>query len=127
MLNGKVALITGGGSGMGRSTALELARNRAKVIVIGRTEEKLIETVKLANEENLLLHYKMCDVSDPNAISSIFNELVVAGKCPDIVVNCAGVINVKKSNGMLNDDVVFAVNTRGLINVCDEAIQSMLL
>ena len=46
-LNGQLALVTGGGSGIGRSTALHLAREGARVVVIGRRESSLQETVSL--------------------------------------------------------------------------------
>lgn len=46
-LNGQLALVTGGGSGIGRSTALHLAREGARVVVIGRRESSLRETVSL--------------------------------------------------------------------------------
>ena len=49
-LAGRVALVTGGGSGIGRATALLLARLGAEVVVMGRREERLAETAALAPE-----------------------------------------------------------------------------
>lgn len=126
MLNGKIAVVTGGGSGMGRSTALELARNRAKVFILGRTEEKLVETIKLAKQEKLELHYSVCDVSDVNRVNAFMKGLVANGVVPDIVVNCAGVINVKKDDDSFDNDIIFKVNILGMMNVCDVAIHCMI-
>ena len=74
MLNKKIAVITGGGSGMGRSAALELARNGAEVFILGRTEEKLIDTLRLAEMENLSLHYKVCDISNMEEVNSFYES-----------------------------------------------------
>ena len=52
-LEGRTALVTGGGSGIGRSSALLLARLGARVCVVGRTQESLDETVALAAEAGL--------------------------------------------------------------------------
>lgn len=127
MLNGKVAIITGGGSGMGRSAALELARSGAEVFILGRTEEKLIDTLRLAKEEKLSLHYKVCDVSDIEKVAMFLGDLTAKEICPDIVVNCAGVINVKRADGSFDNDIVFRINILGMMNVCDVAIQNMIL
>lgn len=127
MLNRKMAIVTGGGSGMGQSTALELARNGAEVFILGRTKEKLIDTLKLAEAEKLLLNYKVCDVSNMEEVKHFFNELIAEERCPDIIVNCAGVINVKKDDGSFDDDIIFRVNILGIINVCDIAIEKMIL
>jgi len=127
MLNKKIAVVTGGGSGMGRSAALELARNGAEVFILGRTEEKLIDTLRLAEMENLSLYYKVCDVSNMEAVTLFFNELTIKEICPDIIVNCAGVINIKKDDGSFDNDIIFRVNILGMMNVCDIAIQNMIL
>lgn len=126
MLSGKVALVTGGGSGMGRSTAIELARNGAKVFIIGRTEEKLIGTVDMAAADSLMIHYEVCDVSDRNQVQRFIDKLANRGINPEIVVNCAGVINVKDNEGNIDDDIVFKVNIMGMMHVCNAAVQSML-
>lgn len=126
MLNGKVAIVTGGGSGMGRSAALELARHGVKVIIVGRTEKKLVETLKIAEQEALNIQYDVCDVCDKDTIGLLIEGLVKKGECPDIVVNCAGVINVKKDDGTIDDEIVLQINTLGVINVCDAVIPRMI-
>ena len=55
MLQGKVALITGAGQGIGQGTALALARRGAKVAVVGRTVSKCEETCRLIAEGIRLL------------------------------------------------------------------------
>lgn len=127
MLNKKIAVITGGGSGMGRSAALELARNGAEVFILGRTEKKLIDTLRLAEMENLTLHYKVCDISNMEEVNSFYDELTIRKICPDIVVNCAGVINIKNDDGSFDNDIIFRVNVLGMMNVCDVAIKNMVL
>lgn len=126
MLNNKIAIVTGGGSGMGRSIALELARNGAVVFILGRTEEKLIDTLKLAETEKLSMKYKVCDVSDAEKVNQFINELTTSHIFPDVVVNCAGVINIKKDDGSFDNDIILKVNILGMMNICDATIQSMI-
>ena len=112
---------------MGQSAALELASNGAEVFILGRTEEKLIDTLRLAEMEKLSLYYKVCDVSNMEEITLFFNELTTKEICPDIVVNCAGVINIKRDDGSFDNDIIFSVNILGMMNICDVAIQNMIL
>jgi len=65
-LKDKVALITGGSLGLGKATAFLFAKEGAKVIITGRTESKLQDTVDEAKKEGLEIDYLVGDVSDEN-------------------------------------------------------------
>lgn len=82
-----IALVTGGGSGLGAATARRLAATGAKVAVLDRS----MDTAKsVATEINGLA--VMADVSDTDSIAAAFAETVAAfGAAPRIVVNCAGI------------------------------------
>ena len=93
-LKGKVAWITGGGSGIGLAGALELAQAGAHVIISGRTErtnqDALSRIIKIGSAEAVQL-----DVSDKNQVAQVAKELLARhGRC-DVLVNSAG-LNVPK-------------------------------
>jgi len=87
-LDGRVALITGGGSGLGRAMALELARLGAKVAVVGRRREPLDETVSLLDGDGFATQ---CDVRDHEAVAAAFDATEEAlGPVTTLVNNAAG-------------------------------------
>ena len=69
-LAGRVALVTGGGSGLGRAMALELGRLGAKVAVLGRRRHVLEETVAQL-EDGVAVP---ADVREPNAVAEAFDK-----------------------------------------------------
>ena len=84
-LDGKVAIVTGGGSGIGKATAKVFADAGAKVVVTGRRNDLLRN---VANEING--HAIACDVSNHAQVKHVFSEsLKVFGKV-DVLVNNAG-------------------------------------
>jgi len=88
MLNGKSALITGGGRGIGRAIALEFARNGARVAVAARTAEQVEQVAAESGADALAL---VCDVSDPESVARMFGRMRERFGNPDILVNNAGV------------------------------------
>ena len=92
LFDGQVAVITGGGSGIGLATALELARLGAKVAICGRTEERLakgveaIATVSSADH----VHAGPCDIRDPASIAAFIDSTLERFERVDILVNNAG-------------------------------------
>jgi NAD(P)-dependent dehydrogenase (short-subunit alcohol dehydrogenase family) len=84
MLLGKFALITGGGSGIGRAAALRFVEEGAAVFVVGRDAPHLDETCKLAGAR---CEARPCDISDERAFTKVIDDLPRI----DILVNNAGV------------------------------------
>jgi NAD(P)-dependent dehydrogenase (short-subunit alcohol dehydrogenase family) len=87
-LEGRVALVTGGGSGLGRAVALELGRLGAKVAVLGRRREPLDETVANLDGEGFAVQ---ADVRDPDAVAAAFDATEqTLGPVTTLVNNAAG-------------------------------------
>ena len=87
-LTGRVALVTGGGSGLGRAMAVELNRLGAKVAVLGRRREPLDETLSLLPGEGFAVQ---ADVREPEAVAAAFDATEEAlGPLTTLVNNAAG-------------------------------------
>jgi NAD(P)-dependent dehydrogenase (short-subunit alcohol dehydrogenase family) len=69
--DGRVAVVTGGGSGLGRAMAQEFARLGASVLVAGRRPEPLDETVALIQEAGGVAAAQPTDVRDPDQVEAM--------------------------------------------------------
>ena len=98
----KTAIITGGSSGIGRATAEYLVKNGANVVVIGRTESKVVETVEALNEFGSAEGFTI-DITDANQVSDLSNKINGWAKV-DILVNAAGVFAPKAFLEQTNED-----------------------
>ncbi|MGH3517261.1 MAG: SDR family oxidoreductase [Haloechinothrix sp.] len=90
VLTGKVALVTGGGTGIGRATAIALANAGAEVAIWGRREEPLIETAKLINHAGGRCIRIACDVRDEEQVTQALDQTVSELRDIDLLVNNAG-------------------------------------
>jgi NAD(P)-dependent dehydrogenase (short-subunit alcohol dehydrogenase family) len=86
----KVAIVTGGGSGIGRASALALARAGWSVAVAGRRKEPLDETVKLGEAAGAQMLGVVTDVSDPAAVEALFAAAKQKFGRLDLLFNNAG-------------------------------------
>jgi len=94
----KTALITGSGTGIGRTVAKEFAENGASVIILGRRREPLEDTAGMLNDiiQNVqssasVRIFANVDVSDQESVDQMFDELKRDGVALDYVINNAGV------------------------------------
>lgn len=87
-LKDSVAVVTGGGSGLGAETARLLAQNGVKVAVLDVGKEK---AEAVANECSGLAFD--CDITNAAAVENVFNSIVEKWGAPRICVNCAGIID----------------------------------
>ncbi|MCA1557019.1 MAG: SDR family oxidoreductase [Acidobacteria bacterium] len=92
-LDGKVALITGGGRGIGRAIALMFAREGANIALCSRTGDEVGRVAdEIRQEFSVDVESDVCDVSDPQAVAEFFLATYNAfGRNPDILINNAGV------------------------------------
>jgi 3-hydroxybutyrate dehydrogenase len=92
-LENRVALITGGGRGIGRAIALAFAREGAQVAVAARTLEQVKQVAsEIADQFSTKALPVVCDVSDVESIGKMFASVTERfGRGPDILVNNAGI------------------------------------
>ena len=90
LLDDRVCLVSGAGSGLGRATALELARLGAAVIGCGRREEPLAETAGLAGGLAGSFAHEAMDIRDEEAVERFFDELLERHGRLDVLINNAG-------------------------------------
>jgi NAD(P)-dependent dehydrogenase (short-subunit alcohol dehydrogenase family) len=128
-LENKVALVTGGTSGIGRTTAIALADAGAKVVVVGRREEEGSETVNLIHQVGSEGFFVKADVSQEADIAATIAAVVNKFGRLDIAFNNAGLLG---ENALLAEqteqtyDRVFGVNVKGVFLCMKHEINQML-
>jgi citronellol/citronellal dehydrogenase len=90
LLEGQVCLVSGAGSGLGRETALELARLGAAVVGCGRRPEPLAETAELAAGLPGSFEHRELDVRDEDAVAALVDGVLERHGRLDVLVNNAG-------------------------------------
>ena len=88
LLEGQVAIVSGGGSGLGRAAALELAALGARVVVCGRREEPLQETAERA--EGGRVEASTCDIREEEQVHALVDGTLERHGRIDLLVNNAG-------------------------------------
>jgi len=92
-LAGKVALVTGGGRGIGAATALALARAGADVALTARTEGEIQRTAEEVQQLGRQAIAVAADVSQPEAVQHVVNETLTRFQRIDFLINNAGIIH----------------------------------
>ena len=122
-LGGRLAVVTGGGSGLGAVMARRLVDEGVRVVLVGRRLEA-VEAV--ATELGELARAEACDVSAPDDVASLARRL--AGDEVSILVNNAGIAGPVASLPDVTPeewDEVFAVNVRGTYLMCRALLPAM--
>jgi NAD(P)-dependent dehydrogenase (short-subunit alcohol dehydrogenase family) len=117
-VSGRVAVVTGGSSGIGRGIALAFARAGARTVVTGRRRDTLDATAAAFAEEGLELHTISADVTDLDAMYAAADEVESRFGRVDILVNNAGIGLTGPVADATPDDWnwVIDVNIRGVGN-----------
>ena len=128
-LQNRIALITGGGRGIGRAVAFAFAREGARIAVVARTErevERVAEEVKA--ETNVETIYATCDVSDIESVEMALADVRERMGAIDILVNSAGIAEsaplIKTSDELWQHHL--AINLTGTFYFTRAALHAMI-
>jgi NAD(P)-dependent dehydrogenase (short-subunit alcohol dehydrogenase family) len=111
-LNGRTCMITGASSGIGRATALALARMGARLVLVCRSRERGEETIaeigaQTGNRDTVLM---LADLSAQQSIRQLAREFLATDRPLHVLVNNAGVVNLRRELTVDGIETVFAVN-----------------
>jgi NAD(P)-dependent dehydrogenase (short-subunit alcohol dehydrogenase family) len=124
MSEGKVAVITGASSGIGRAVAVGMAQAGYRLAILSRREAELAETAKLSSAA----HNAACDVSDPAAVHRFFADTLDKLGRVDVVFNNAGRFATQAVFGDIDVKTwreMVDVNLNGAFYVAREAFRVM--
>ena len=122
--HGKVAVVTGSASGMGRISALRLARAGAQVAILDRNREAL---EKVANEAQQL-HPYVCDIRDPKAIGKTMAKVVEDLGPVERLTHAAGILPTELLAKMPAEEIlrIMEVNYHGTVHMVKSVLDDML-
>ncbi|HEY4150132.1 MAG TPA: SDR family oxidoreductase [Chitinophagaceae bacterium] len=122
-LKGKSAVITGGGSGIGRAVALCFAKQGAMVHIVDLGEAAGQQVVTEIEATGGKARAYACDVSNLQQVTAVFEQT----GAPDILVNNAGISHIGKADTTTPEDFerVFNINVKGVYNCLHAAIPLM--
>ena len=123
-LDGKKALVTGAGRGIGMGASIALAESGAKVTLVSRTEKELKEISDYINSHGYNASYTAIDVNNENEIQ----QLIKNSDPFDILINNAGTNRpAKLIDTDINDfDYVMSLNVRSVVNLTKSVVKKML-
>lgn len=126
-LSGKVALITGAGSGIGRAIAIRLAEQGARVHLLDLNEAAINSVAAEINSQNLKAAAHACNVASQAEVKSIIQQIANQYNQLDILINSAGIAHIGKLESTTEQDLerLFQVNVKGVYNTMQAVITFM--
>ena len=122
-LNNKIALVTGGGSGIGKEVCKVLAKQGAHVIVVDVNTESAKGTIDEITSNGNTAEALTLDVTNQVAVTTAFEKL----KSLDLLINCAGISHIGSATSTNETDFekIFQVNVKGVYNCLQAGVNVM--
>lgn len=126
-LAGKIAVITGGAAGMGRTTSLAFADEGATVAILDIQQEAGEETVQMIREKGGTAEFILTDVSKATQVDAAFDRVNEIFGSYNVLFNHAGTITVKPLHESTEEDYdrLMDINVRSAFLVCRRAVKEM--
>ncbi len=120
-LEGKIVVVTGAGSGIGRALALQLAAQGAQLALCDINETNLQKTVEIASAHGVKVYSAAVDVSKREAFGTFADNVARALGNASVIINNAGVALSQNVEGMDRKDFewVLNINFWGVVNGCE--------
>lgn len=127
-LEGKVALVTGGTSGIGGASARLFAEEGAAVIAVARNEKRGKEFESACREKGLNVSFLPCDVTDREQITEAHKKIRKEFGYVDILMNSAGILRTGGLKEITDEDwdAVYQANLKSVLYICQEFIDELI-
>lgn len=125
--DGKVVLITGGSSGIGKRLAADLLGSGARVVIASDRSDRLAQAVRELAVISTCVTSIVCDVGDRESVLRMKDEVLDKHGCPDILVNCAGFATYRTVEGSDLEELerLISVNFMGAMRCTRAFLPSM--
>lgn len=117
-LNNKVIIVTGASSGIGKATAIKLAKNGASVVLTSRSEDKLEEIKETIEKNNGKALVVTCDVTSKDDFSKLVEKTIQEFGTVNAIINNAGLMPLSYIEKFKTDEweTMVDVNIKGVLN-----------
>ncbi len=126
-LTDKVAIVTGGGSGIGEAISKLFAKSGAIVHILELNTEKASEVVHSIEDTGGKAYAHSCDVSDNASVEKVFKDIVEVSGQINITVNNAGIAHIGNIETTTPEDLdkIYSVNIKGIFNCAHHSVVQM--
>jgi NAD(P)-dependent dehydrogenase (short-subunit alcohol dehydrogenase family) len=125
---GRVALVTGAASGIGRATATRLAEEGARLVCVDVQGEALEDTAKLVRERGAEVLTRLCDVAEPEQVEATVADAIAHYGALHTLCNLAGILRFDHTHELALEDWnrILLVNLTGTFLMCRAALPHLL-